>query len=919
MPARSRSAANAAAAVALRVFGGVRAVVDGEPISLGGPQEQALVALLVCERAPQAVDVIVDALWPGDAPRTARKTAQVYLSRLRERIGDSSLERGPGGYRLTQSLDLDLDRFEAAVAQATAFLGDDPAAALTRFDEALAIASGRAFSGLEGFDFVSRAAPRIEERLWEARVGRWEALIALGLEQAAIPDLQASVREQPLRESLWRLLMMALYRTGRQAEALEAYASARRLLGEELGVEPGTELEALQRRILQQDPSLRPQGSDARRVRLPRPATRLVGRDVEVRELRSRILAAGTQLLTITGPGGMGKTTLALRTAWDVTGDFSEVAFLDLSAIRDPDLIEPTIAAALGVAGSLRARIGTTRTLLILDNLEQLPGAAPVVSAILADCHNLLLLATSRVPLRIRAEEEFRLEPLEPGSAIELLQRRVHASGAPALPEAVAAEICRRLDGIPLAIELAAARARSLSAEALLAELDRRLVFLTRGFADAPARQQTLLATIGWSFDLAGASERDVLVRLAIFRGGFDRAAALEVAGATVDDLAALVDTSLIRRTDDRYGFLELIHEFARDRLAGRDDGVDLAMRHAAYFRRLALTAPKTSRGLYAQPLDADNDNLRAALDVLVDQPSTDDALDMCIALAQTWLFAGAFREGDRYFERATERADRSDEERWADALSWWGEFARARGDYARARALYEVALRRMEAMPGSGRVGTYKALGDIARADGDLDLARSRYEQAMVAAVESGEREAVAHVQLSMGGIELELGRYDAATALFELAVAAYREPDARERDEARPGGLIRLAQARVRTGRLEEARALFREALDGAEALDWADGVRIAIQGVASLLAELGRAEDAVRLLVTSDALAAASGVSDDLPIEVSRTEAALRSRGADVAGLRRGTTPIPSDRVTRETVAMLHEVPLPTPIGR
>lgn len=465
-----------------------------------------------------------------------------------------------------------------------------------------------------------------------------------------------------------------------------------------------------------------------RTCNLPTPSTPLVGRDAERAAVAARLRHADVRLLTLTGAGGVGKTRLALAVAGDLLERFEDgVFFLDLSPTADPDLVPSMIARVLevGEAGRrplierLVEHLGERSLLLVLDNAEQVLGAAPLVAGLLAACPRLKVLVTSRAALRLSGEHEHPVPPLQlpdptdppdPESlarceAVALFVQRARAARpefeiTPANAPSVA-ELCARLDGLPLAIELAAARVKVLSPPALLARLGRRLCLLTGGARDLPARQQALRNTMDWCYDLLAPAEQVLFARLAVFVGGCTLEAAEAVAGAgdeaapdVLDGLALLVDQSLLRQVEGpdgepRFTMLETVREYAAERLEAGGDADVWRRRHADYYLALAeqaapeLVGPR--QGAWLDRLEREHDNLRAALSWALERDEQTLGLRLVAALGHFWRVRGHLNEGQGWFERLLSRWPDAPAHARAEALSAAGNLAHARDDYGRA------------------------------------------------------------------------------------------------------------------------------------------------------------------------------------------------------------------------------------------
>jgi predicted ATPase/class 3 adenylate cyclase len=431
---------------------------------------------------------------------------------------------------------------------------------------------------------------------------------------------------------------------------------------------------------------------------LPLEVVPLLGRKRELGELLRLFRNDRTRLVTIMGPGGIGKTSLAVAAATELVESFDEgVTLVELATIRDPALVLPKIAEALGAESDAETHISTRQLLLVLDNLEQVVAAAGELARLLAGCPNLSILATSREPLRIAGEREFPLKPLAESPAVELFRQRAEA----VLPGFSAdygrlAEICRRLDSLPLAIELAAARVKLLPPGELLGRLDRRLPLLTGSRRDLPQRQQTLRATIEWSYELCSAEEQQLFSRLAVFAGGFTLDAAESVCDAMLDTLASLLDKSLIRRESERFSMLETIREYAVERLeeSGEDE---IRRRHAEYMTELAESVEGDHLGPAQAALRtqfrSEWDNVRAALGWALESGETELGLRLVGALAMVWLDRNFAVEGEQWFQAFFEHSESVDAGIRAKALMTGAMVAGVRSEHELANSRVEEAL----------------------------------------------------------------------------------------------------------------------------------------------------------------------------------------------------------------------------------
>jgi predicted ATPase/DNA-binding SARP family transcriptional activator/peroxiredoxin len=633
----------------IEILGPLQVWEDGRELAVGSGRQRALFALLLLHAGETvSIDRLIDDLWPAHPPATAAKVVQVYVSRLRRALPASTIETRGSAYIL-RAEDTDAAEFERLVDLAR----DQAPRERTRLlRTAVALWRGAPLADVECETWAQTEIGRLLELKLAALEERIDADLELGFHARVVPELEALLAEHPLRERLRAQLMLALYRSGRQAEALQVYARGRKQLVEELGIEPGAELQELQRNILNQDaalaaaPGSRPEPAESA---LPAAANPLIGRKHELRELGD-LLVDGARLVTVSGAGGSGKTRLALELAATLERDLGHrVHFVPLAPARRPELLAETIMAALAIESladepsfvTLKRHLQGRPTLLVLDNFEHLLEAGPLLAELLAGCPQLKVLVTSRAPLHLSGEHEYPLDPLPLVEAIALFRERVRAVRPEfAADEALLAAICGRLDRLPLALELAAVHSRLLSAEELLGRLENRLELLTGGARDLPSRQQTLRATIQWSYELLDVGEQQLFARLAVFSGGCTLEAAERICDATIEQLESLVDMNLVRRHEtageSRFWMLETIREFALEQLEA-SEGVEGACRsYADYYLALArrrVADHDRGQGTALDALERELDNIRSAfawtheLDV-VPVPIDDGACD---------------------------------------------------------------------------------------------------------------------------------------------------------------------------------------------------------------------------------------------------------------------------------------------------
>jgi predicted ATPase/DNA-binding SARP family transcriptional activator len=805
------------------ILGPLEVLHDGVRLQLGGVRRRAVLARLLLDVGrPVSADRLIDDVWADEPPATARKNLQKYVLELRRLLTEPVLTTVAGGYLLDVTPDqVDARRFERLTEAG-------------EYDAALGLWRGEVLADLSAYGFVAAERVRLGELRFLAQQGRIEQNLASGEHERAVAELAEAVDAHPHRERLVELYMLALYRSGRQGEALGAFRAYRDRLADELGVEPGARVRELQVSILRQEPDLQPPPVTAwvpRTARsdgnLPRGLTSFVGRESELDALAQRL--ADNRLVTVTGPGGIGKTRLALEMAHRSAAAYDEGAWLvDLAEVGADEQVPAAVAAALrcdarhapDVLTAIEGRLsGSGTTLAILDNCEHVVVAcADLLRRILRSCPGVTVLATSRRPVGVEGEYVLPLSSLRDEDCVQLFVDRARRTGQLADDGWTAREVsdlCRRLDGLPLAIELAASQLRVLSLAELAAHVDERLTFHGTGERSSP-RQGSLQDMVAWSHSLLPGTAQRVFARCGVFLGSLSLAGAEAVCadlGLGPAELrrhvTTLVDHSLLLRigdggTDSRYRLLETLRLFAIERLAETGELDEIRRAHAAYLRDVADEAGRRVHGpderIWHGRIEVEAPNLETALA----WAAAHDwclAVDLAVALWPYWDAGWGERAAVAYLEGLLAQPPR-DDHRLAWAYMVAADMAANQGDARKSVPWARRAVRMFDNLPDGqdderGRCCSLVALGAALGSEGTLEEAAAVLAEATEIADRLGDdtmaarslnrRHFVAARQGDHAAAE-EWGRQELArwarvgsargeaTALRHLAVTAYR-----------------------------------------------------------------------------------------------------------------------------------------------
>ncbi len=826
---------------------------EGRPVRIPELKVRILLAhLLVSAGEVVPADRLIDDMWGDRLPANPPGALQTRVSQLRRALEDAEpggrdliVSRAPG-YALSSDATVDSARFQRLIQEAGR--AGDPSSVTRLLGDALALWRGPALADFADAEFTRPVIARLEKQRLTAAELRAEARLELGEHGLLADELSDLVTRHPLRERLRAVHLRALYRAGRQGEALESYQDLRTRLADELGVDPGPELAALHQAILEQDNTLRPAETTRARTNLPAPVNELIGRDTALAEVRD--LLADARLVTLVGPGGVGKTRLATESARAVSGGFPDGTWLVELAPEGPGTrVADAVLAALEVrddSATVGDRLPETlrdrRMLLVLDNCEHVIEQVAALSAeLLRAAPGLHILATSQEPLGISGEWLFVVPPLDlESAAVELFVARANATAPGFRREddnvAAITSICRRLDGIPLALELAATRVRALGVHELDRRLHDRFQLLGSGPRDAPPRQRTLRAMIDWSWELLPEPERMVLRRLAIHADGGTLAAAEASCGTEVlDPLTRLVDRSLltVSGTDEpRYRMLESVAAYGIERLREAGEFEEVRRRHREYYTEFAERADAHLRGpeqrRWLRRLDAETPNLRYALD-----GAGPEGCRLVNALAWYWVLRGRLGEGVRALSAFP--ANRS-------AMLWRAGFTRRLGQHSEepvppsgqpedARAEWFMAYAQSligeqeDETPAVRSLSNFRANGDqwgtaaalITRAQhalirSDLTALAEYGEQSMAMFTELGDRWGQVRATQLLGRCAEIVGDYDRAGRLHRDGLRMAEELELWTEMSDKLSELGRIA---LLTGDLTRADDLHRRAL--------------------------------------------------------------------------------------------------------
>ena len=882
------------------VLGPVRAWRRDTELDLGSPQQRAVLAvLLLAEGRQVSLGALVDALWGQEPPKAAVGTVRTYVSRLRHCLATSGpggvhemIESAGDGYALPlRSAVLDLNVFLSRTREAQAARNAGEAGQATvLLRDSLGLWQGVPLAGLPG-EYAESQRVRLAELQLAAIEERLALDVELGGHVAAATELQILLADHPMRERLTELLMLALYRSGRQADALAVFDTTRRLLSEELGIDPGPALRQMHQRILQTDESLI--STDESRISMadcegggpaaPSPVTVLVGRDHDIEEVSALLTTQDRRMVVLTGAGGIGKTRLALAVLERSRPHWRDgTAFVDLSAVTDPWRVPDAIASALGLVvhgqertlDTLSRRLAERHILIVLDNFEQVLGAAPMLAELAERAPRLHMLVTSRVVLRVRGGQEWRVNPLgvvpaggtpaqlAEAPAVRLFVERVRdvqpgfklTSGN----AAAVAELCGRLDGLPLALELAAASMRLLTPEQMLKRLYERLD-RPGSLADLPGRQQTLTHTVEWSYDLLPGPARRLLARLSVFAAPFTAEGAEAVSGrggtGAIEGLSTLLDHSMVspaERPDGERAFRLLgpIRQFAAARLGDVGEPLGGLESHLLDVLK-AAGARHGSQDQDMRRLDSEQLNLQVVLGWAAREGRPPGPLLRAIGDVWVWLLVRGHLRRTSGLWQQIESLPHDGLRTERDRMAWsWLMACRLLNDGDHAKTVAHIgeilpATRRLEKPWRTALLLMGRA---TARPYAAHSPARADFAEALTIARDAGDPLALGYTLSHYGSFLAIDGQAGRARALHEEMLTIARSlPDENMRAEAR----YDLAMDALSAGDAPSAEAHLAVAVRRYRDIDHLDGLARCLGALSALALGRGQAHLAARLI--------------------------------------------------------------------
>jgi len=900
-----------------RILGPFEVTRGGETLAVGGPRQQAvLVALLMHANEVISTSQLIDMVWGDDLPANAANTLHGYVFHLRRALEPTRgqgkpaeiLVSEPNGYRLHARPDeIDAAQFERLADHGRRLLeAGDPRAAESTLTEALGLWRSDPLPGFEDLEFATTEISWLSERRTQAAEDRLAALLNTGQDDAVIAAAETLCSQHPWRERLWGQRMIALYRVGRQADALAAFQEVRETMIDELGVEPGSDLRTLELRILAQDVELDLRPTAGAKVLtpdypphgLPHPVSSFIGREDDIGRVGDAVGQA--RLVTILGPGGVGKTRLAIAAGHQLAAAFDDTFFADLSTIADPALTADVVAATLGVddtsdrpvSESIISLLTGRKILLVLDNCEHLIDAtARLTAEVLASCAALTIVATSREAIGIDGEHIVALAPMsippigwhgrladsQDFESVRLFCARARAVLRDFDPEIGwdhIATVCRAVDGVPLALELAAARLRSMPLDVLAGRIEDRFRLLTGGSRAAVSRQRTLEAAIDWSYDLLEPAEQLGLARASVFVGGFTTEAAEFVLGCdpietydVVDLIGHLVDKSLLSLEPGtgRYRSLETIRQYASTKLDPIDAeqsrrqhavwSADFASRHAPGMR--SGGSPATIAAL-----DAEAANLRAAVNWALESDEGDLAVSLSADLGAWWEIRGHLSEGRDKLERSLETGAGTALDQYRATLAV-GFIARRQGDHLEALQYTDTAVAGLRQLGEQGELA--HALGRMAWVTlgaGDHATAEELAHEGLDLATQLNDPAIPPWMHLGLGHAAYQRGDFDAAADLLARARQGFTDID------NRPGlgrALFHQAQLALELADTDTAADAAAESVRLMHAGGDINGTLMSLEVAAQVASATNNALTALRLLAAASAFRKGLGAHD------------------------------------------------------